>query len=36
VLVASNQKAIQQLGWKPEFSNLDDIIGTAWQWHQKM
>lgn len=36
VLVASNQKAIQQLGWKPEFSNLDDIIRTAWKWHQKI
>ena len=36
VLVASNQKAIQQLGWKPELSNLDDIIATAWQWHQKI
>lgn len=36
VLVASNQKAIRQLGWKPEFSNLADIIRTAWRWHQKL
>jgi UDP-glucose 4-epimerase len=36
VLVASNQKAIQQLGWKPELSNLDDIIRTAWNWHRKI
>ena len=36
VLVASNQKAIRQLGWKPELSNLDDIIRTAWNWHKKM
>jgi len=36
VLVASNEKAIRQLGWKPEFSNLDDIIETAWRWHKKL
>jgi UDP-glucose 4-epimerase len=36
VLIASNQKAIQQLGWKPELSNLDDIIRTAWNWHRKI
>ena len=36
VLVASNAKAIRQLGWKPEFSNLDDIIKTAWRWHKKL
>jgi UDP-glucose 4-epimerase len=34
-LVASNGKAIRQLGWQPEFSNLDDIIETAWRWHKK-
>ena len=36
VLVASNEKAMQQLDWKPEFSILDDIIETAWKWHQKL
>jgi len=36
VLVASNEKAIEQLGWQPEFSNLDDIVKTAWRWHQKL
>ena len=32
-LVASSAKAIQQLGWQPQFSQLADIIETAWQWH---
>ena len=35
VLVASSEKAIQQLGWKPRYTQLDDIIRTAWAWHQK-
>lgn len=35
VLVASNQKAVRELGWQPELSNLHDIIKTAWTWHQK-
>jgi UDP-glucose 4-epimerase len=36
VLVASNEQAIRQLVWKPEFSDLDDIIETAWKWHKKL
>jgi UDP-glucose 4-epimerase len=35
VLVASSQKAIRQLGWKPKYTQLDDIVRTAWLWHQK-
>ena len=35
VLVASSDKAIQELGWKPRYSQLDDIIRTAWTWHQR-
>ncbi len=35
VLVASNTKAMECLNWQPEYSNLDDIIRTAWNWHRK-
>ena len=35
VLVASSDKAIRELGWKPRYSQLDDILRTAWLWHQK-
>lgn len=35
VLVASSEKAIRELGWKPRYTELDDILGTAWKWHQK-
>jgi len=36
VLVASNKKAVNELGWKPKYANLDDIIQTAWNWHKKL
>jgi UDP-glucose 4-epimerase len=35
VLVASSEKAIRELGWKPRYTPLDEIIRTAWIWHQK-
>ena len=35
VLVASSEKAIREIGWKPRYSKLDEIIRTAWVWHQK-
>ena len=34
-LVASAAKAVQELGWKPAFPKLEDIIRTAWAWHRK-
>lgn len=34
VLVASAEKARQELGWEPSFSDLETIIEHAWQWHQ--
>jgi UDP-glucose 4-epimerase len=33
VLVASSQRIRQELGWSPQFSDLDTILRTAWQWH---
>jgi len=35
VLVASSKKAMRELGWTPHYTKLDDIIRTAWLWHQK-
>jgi UDP-glucose 4-epimerase len=34
-LVASGQRARELLGWQPEFSRLDDILASAWDWHTK-
>lgn len=35
ILVGSSEKAQEILGWKPKYSKLQDMIGTAWNWHQK-
>jgi len=34
VLVAANQKAIQELGWQPEYTDIKNIIETAWFWEK--
>jgi UDP-glucose 4-epimerase len=34
-LVAAADKAINELGWKPNFPQLEQIVATAWAWHQK-
>lgn len=35
VLVASSEKIIRELGWKPQFADLKTIVKTAWDWHVK-
>ena len=35
VLVASSEKIKSELGWKPQFAELDQIIASAWKWHQQ-
>jgi UDP-glucose 4-epimerase len=35
VLVASSRRIMQELGWKPQYSALDDIVRSAWVWHQQ-
>jgi len=32
VLTADNKKAKQELGWNPEYTEIEDIIKTAWTW----
>ena len=34
-LVASAEKAVRELGWKPKFPRLEDIIASAWRWHKE-
>jgi len=36
ILVAANRKATEWLGWQPVFTNLEDIVRTAWNWHRKL
>ena len=33
-LIASSEKAKKILGWKPEYTDLEVIIGSAWNWHK--
>ena len=35
VLVASSEKATRELSWKPRYTQLDEILRTAWIWHQR-
>ena len=34
-LIASSQRIKRELGWQPQFQDLDVIIESAWKWHQK-
>lgn len=33
VLVASSDKARRELGWAPQYTELEPIIESAWRWH---
>jgi UDP-glucose-4-epimerase GalE len=35
VLVGSAQKATAELGWRPAFADLEQIVGTAWRFHTR-
>jgi UDP-glucose 4-epimerase len=35
VLVASSEKIKKELGWKPKYAELDTIVASAWEWHQR-
>jgi UDP-glucose 4-epimerase len=35
VLCASPQRLTRELGWRPRFSDLKNIVRTAWEWRQK-
>ncbi len=33
-LIASSAKARKVLGWKPQYTDVEVVISTAWKWHQ--
>jgi UDP-glucose 4-epimerase len=35
VIYADNSKAVSQLNFNPKYSDLETIINTAWNWHNK-
>ena len=34
-LIASSEKARKVLGWQPRFTDVEQVIGTAWRWHER-
>lgn len=33
ILIASSERAKEELEWKPQYNSLETIIETAWKWH---
>lgn len=36
ILVANSAAAVRDLGWKPRYSDLDQIVSHAWAWENRM
>ncbi len=34
VLVAASDRIRAELGWEPRYTNLRDIVASAWEWHR--
>lgn len=34
-IYADNSKAVKELGFDPQYSDLETIVKTAWDWHRK-
>ena len=34
-LIAGSDKIQRELGWKPQFQAIDEIISSAWAWHTR-
>ena len=35
VLIADSTRIREELGWRPEYESIEEIISTAWVWQQK-
>lgn len=33
ILIASPDKCVRELGWDPKYPHIDQIVETAWRWH---
>ena len=34
VLIASSDKIRRLLGWNPQYSDVESIMASAWEWHK--
>jgi len=35
VLIATPDKIVRELGWSPRYTDIREIVLTAWKWHQR-
>jgi UDP-glucose 4-epimerase len=35
ILITDNNKIRKELGWNPQYSDTETIIGSAWKWHSR-
>jgi UDP-glucose 4-epimerase len=35
ILIASSEKIRAELGWQPQYPRLEQIVGSAWEWHSQ-
>ena len=35
VLIASSEHAKAELGWRPRYASLEEIVQSAWAWHRR-
>jgi UDP-arabinose 4-epimerase len=33
VLIADSHRARRELGWRPQYESLEEIVASAWRWH---
>ena len=34
-LIASSELIKHELGWAPKFTEMDDIVASAWEWKKR-
>ncbi len=34
ILIAGSKKDYRELGWRPKFNRLEEIVESAWKWHE--
>ena len=36
ILVSANQRILETLGWRPQYQDIDRIVGDALAWERKL
>jgi UDP-glucose 4-epimerase len=35
IMIGDSRRARSELGWQPRYPALDQIVGSAWEWHRR-